>query len=123
MDLKYNDLNNLSDTLEYKKLLKNVEDLNSIQNDLLLCIENQGNSLERIDLNITNIDDNIKNANIDLKRAESYFFQYTPIILGTALGTVTMGPLGAILNLKLPGLFVLGGGILGGMAGYKIQKI
>ena len=123
MDLKYNDLNNLSDTLAYKKLLKNVEDLNSIQNDLLLCIENQGDSLERIDLNITNIDDNIKNANIDLKRAESYFFQYTPIILGTALGTVTMGPLGTILNLKLPGLFVLGGGILGGMAGYKIQKI
>lgn len=120
MDLKYRDL---EDSLEYKKLLRNVEELNSIQNDLLLCIENQGESLERIEENISNIDNTVETAKTDLQQAESYFFKYTPILLGTAIGTATMGPVGAILNLKLPSLFFFGGGIIGGMAGYKIQKI
>jgi len=119
MNLKYS----LNDSLEYKKLLKNVEELNSIQTDLLLCIENQGESLERIDENITNIDITVESGKTDLKMAENYFFKYTPIIIGTALGTVALGPVGAILNLKLSSLFFLGGGLIGGMAGYKIQKI
>ena len=62
-------------------------------------------------------------AGQDLEKAESYFFRYTPILIGTAIGTATMGPVGLALNLKLPSLFIFGGGLLGGMAGYKIQKI
>jgi hypothetical protein len=111
------------DKLNIDKLEKEIQELNSIQTDLLQYIDQQGERLETIEDNISNVDLNVKIGKNNLLEANKYFFKYTPIILGTTLGTLTLGPIGALLNLKLSSALYLGGGIFGGIAGYKLQKL
>jgi len=106
-----------------QQLLKDVEELNQIQRNLLDCVHQQSEQINTIEDNMSLSTSKIEDGTSNLKIAESYFFNYTPVIIGTALGAVAMGPVGAALNLKLGSLLTLGGGVVGGMFGYKIQKI
>jgi hypothetical protein len=106
-----------------QKLLKDVEELNQIQKNLLECVHQQSEQINTIEDNMTLTTSKIESGASNLKIAESYFFNYTPVIVGTTLGAITMGPVGAALHLKLGSLLTIGGGIVGGICGYKIQKI
>lgn len=106
-----------------QQLLQDVEELNQIQKNLLECVHQQSEQINTIEDNMSSASTKIDNGTSNLKIAESYFFNYTPVIVGTTLGAITMGPVGAALHLKLGSLLTIGGGIIGGICGYKIQKI
>ena len=74
-------------------------------------------------INIENITEiTMEEGRKDLETAQSYYFRYTPILLGAVLGGISLGPVGMLLNVKFGSMFTLGGGVLGGYGGYKIQK-
>lgn len=106
----------------YQDLLKNIDQLNQIQIDLLNYVNNQDEKINTLEENITVIDENVINANKDLSLANDYSFKYTPVLVGTVLGGLTMGPLGIVLNLKAGSLVTLTGSLVGAFCGYKIQK-
>ena len=86
-------------------------------------MHSQGEQIDTIDNHITYGHMAIDNGKESLVEANKYFFRYTPILVGSALGALAMGPLGVDLHLKFGGLLALGGGFFGGLAGYKIQKV
>ena len=108
---------------ELNELQKNIIDLNEIQRNLLECISNQGHKIDTIADNIEHTDLSLVESKNNLNIANNYFFNYTPILIGSALGAATLGPMSALLHLNIGGIITIGGGILGGIMGYKIQKI
>ena len=108
---------------EYKELLFKVHELNQIQQDLINCIDSQDIKLDSIENNLESTMINLDSGNKDLKIANGYYFRYTPIIIGSAIGTAIAGPLGAVTSAKLLSVITLSGTFLGGILGYKIQKI
>jgi hypothetical protein len=113
---------NLED-IEYEKLLSKVYELNQIQQNLIDCIQKQDTSIDNIESNLDITLNNVEDGNKDIKVAESYYFKYKPIIIGSLIGAVVAGPIGVAANIKLGSLITLGGTFAGGAIGYKIQKI
>ena len=111
------------DKEKYQQLLEDINELNQIQQNLLKCVSEQSEQISTIEDNLTHTDLRVEQGTNDLKIAEKYFFNYTPIIVGTAIGALVGGPLGAAVHLKMGSLLSIGGGVIGGMCGYKIQKI
>tara|TARA_B100000941_G_C27959593_1_gene280897 strand:- start:69 stop:476 length:408 start_codon:yes stop_codon:yes gene_type:complete len=105
-----------------KKLINSINELNEIQTHLLDCINQQDEKIDNIETNILTTQPLVETGKNELIEAKKYYFTYTPIIIGTLIGASALSPIGLLLNLKLSGLFSLGGGILGGYTGYKIQK-
>ena len=108
---------------EYQKIWNKVHELNEIQQNLINCIEEQDNTLDNIENNLDSTLEVVDESNQDLKIAEQYYFKYTPIIIGSALGAVIAGPIGVATHLKFTSILTLGGTLVGGMLGYKVQKI
>ena len=71
------------DDIEYEKLLSKVNELNQIQQNLIDCLQEQDKSLDNIENNLDFTLENIDDGNKDLKIAESYYFRYKPIIIGS----------------------------------------
>ena len=105
-----------------RKLVNSINELNEIQTHLLDCINQQDEKIDNIETNILSTQPLIETGKNELIEAKKYYFTYTPILVGTLIGAGALSPIGLLLNLKLSGLFSLSGGILGGYAGYKIQK-
>ena len=105
------------------ELKKKILEINDIQSNILECVDSQGKKLDSIEENITNIDHNIELGTNNLKSANKYYFGYKPIFFGAAIGACILGPGAAILHLPSAGLLSGLGGLVGGIAGYKIQKL
>jgi len=112
---------------KYKNLYKNyeadIEDINKIQSNLLEYIYYQKDKLMRIEDNLSSTQDLTEQANIDLKDASNYSISYTPIIIGTILGGATLTPAGLLMGLKFGSFLPTVGSLVGGLLGYRIQKI
>ena len=105
-----------------KKLIKTLSELNEIQtniNDLLL---QQDEKLDRLEDNITMTEFRVKQALDDLVECDKMYFSYKPIIAGTLLGGAICSPIVTLVGVKYLGISTSVGGLLGGLAGYKIQK-
>jgi hypothetical protein len=104
------------------KLEQSLQDLNDIQNELFRLIYEQDETIDNIQNNMSKTELTMEEGRKELEIAQSYYFRYTPILLGAVLGGISLGPVGMLLNVKFGSMFTLGGGILGGYGGYKIQK-
>ena len=104
------------------KLEQSLQDLNDIQNELFRLIYEQDETIDNIQNNMLNTELTMEEGRKELEIAQSYYFRYTPILLGAILGGISLGPVGMLLNVKFGSMFTLGGGVLGGYGGYKIQK-
>ena len=102
---------------------KEIEDIHDIQRQLLECIEDQGNTIDRIEVNMENTQAYMGNAVSNLKEANTYFVMYTPIIAGGIIGASIGLPFIAPLGVKLASIIAVSSGALGSLTGYKIQKI
>mgnify|MGYP006120699093 CR=1 FL=1 len=105
-----------------RRLFKSLQDLNTIQTHLFECVESQDEKIDSIQANIISTDTQIERGTEDLIEAQKYSFKYSPILIGFLVGGLSMSPIGMLINIKLGSLFTLGGGVLGGYTGYKIQK-
>jgi len=103
-------------------LEQSLQDLNDIQNELFRLIYEQNETIDNIQNNMSKTELTMEEGRKELEIAQSYYFRYTPILLGAVLGGISLGPVGMLLNVKLGSMFTLGGGVLGGYGGYKIQK-
>ena len=104
------------------KLEQSLQDLNDIQNELFRLIYEQDETIDNIQNNMSKTELTMEEGKKELEIAQSYYFRYTPILLGAVLGGISLGPVGMLLNVKFGSMFTLGGGVLGGYGGYKIQK-
>ena len=116
--------NDIDNEIEYhtKELEQDINDLNIIQTNLNSLIYNQTDKLLQIEDNMSAIKDDIVESNKNLKKASSYYMNYTPIIIGGVIGGITLGPLGLLLGLN-GGFITTTGVLLGGMTCYKLQKL
>ena len=105
-----------------QKLKQSLQDLNDIQAELFRLIYEQDETIDNIQSNMSKTEITMEEGRKDLETAQSYYFRYTPILLGAVLGGVSLGPVGLLLNVKFGSMFTLGGSVLGGYGGYKIQK-
>ena len=104
------------------KLKQSLQDLNDIQAELFRLIYEQDETIDNIQSNMSKTEITMEEGRKDLETAQKYYFRYTPILLGAVLGGVGLGPVGMLLNVKFASIFTLGGSVLGGYGGYKIQK-
>ena len=104
--------NNIDDYSQ--ELEQNINDLNVIQNNLNSLIYNQTDKLLHIEDNMSTIKYDIMESNKNLKKASSYYMNYTPIIIGGIIGGITLGPLGLFMGLN-GGMITTTGALLGGM--------
>ena len=107
---------------KHQKLKQSLQDLNDIQTELFRLIYEQDETIDNIQSNMSKTEITMEEGRKDLETAQSYYFRYTPILLGAVLGGISLGPVGMLLNVKFGSMFTLGGGVLGGYGGYKIQK-
>lgn len=122
-NLEYKLLENCDkNSLEYKKLLSSLKDLEYIQTDLHNVLIDQNNRLKNVKNQNDNIHDNLNQANIDLKYCDKINFSYKPIIIGSCIGALFISPVNALIGLKYFGLTTGIGGLIGGIGGYQIQK-
>ena len=75
------------DEEKYQQLLEDINELNEIQQNLLDCVNNQSKKF-LIEDNLSITDLKIEQGTDDLKKAEKYFFNYTPVLIGTAIGAL-----------------------------------
>ena len=107
---------------EKLKLYQSLQDLAIINKQLTDYLDQSHSKIEEIRDHIDNTSISTDNATDDLKIASDYSFKYFPIILGVSIGALVGGPFGLIPGFKAGGLITAGGlGIIGGVAGYKIQ--
>ena len=111
-----------SDKEVEKELMRSLQSLNDIQSSLLSIVESQDEKIDTIENNMVETEELIQGGTQDLEISQRYHFNYKPIFLGVLLGGLAMGPMGIMLNIKLGSIFTLGGSIMGGYTGYKIQK-
>ena len=112
-----------NDSEELEELKRKLIEINEIQTNILECVENQSYKLDSIEENMSTIDSNIEIGKNDLSIANRYFFGYKPIFIGAVLGACVLGPGATLLHLPSSGLISGLGGVFGGLAGYKIQKL
>ena len=111
-----------SNQVDNNNLEQSLLDLNDIQTELFRLIYEQDQTIDNIQNNMSKTEITMEEGRKDLEVAQSYYFRYTPILLGAVLGGVSLGPVGLLLNVKFGSMFTLGGSVLGGYGGYKIQK-
>lgn len=116
-------INKKNDYQELEELKKKLIEINQIQTNILEYVENQSHKLDSIEENMTTIDSNIEIGKNDITIANKYFFGYKPIFIGALLGACVLGPGATLLHLPSSGLISGIGGVFGGVAGYKIQKL
>lgn len=122
-NLQYQLLQNYdNDSLEYKKLISSLKDLEYIQTDLHNIILDQNAKLKNVNKTNNTIQDNLNSSTDELKICDKYYFSYKAIIIGSVTGFVFISPISALLGLKYFGLTSSIGGIIGGLSGYKLMK-
>ena len=105
-----------------KKLIKTLNELSEIQANISDLLLQQDERINKIENNIDYTENQVKSALDDLAECDRMYFSYKPIIAGTLLGGAICSPLVTLVGMKYLGISTSVGGILGGLAGYKIQK-
>tara|TARA_B110000114_G_C14900483_1_gene320511 strand:- start:219 stop:599 length:381 start_codon:yes stop_codon:yes gene_type:complete len=105
-----------------KKLIKTLNELSEIQANISDLLLQQDERINRIENNVDYSEDKIKLALDDLAECDKMYFSYKPVVLGTVLGGAICSPLVTLVGIKYLGISTSVGGLLGGLAGYKIQK-
>ena len=105
-----------------KKLIKTLNELSEIQANISDLLLQQDERINKIENNIDYTENQVKLALDDLAECDKMYFSYKPIIAGTLLGGAICSPLVTLVGMKYLGISTSVGGLLGGLAGYKIQK-
>ena len=107
---------------EEMNIINTIKDMNDIQKNLAELVVYQQEKIDTIENNISKTEDLSKNALNELKIADSLFFSYKPILIGSILGGILGGPIPLITGFKYAAITGSIGTIVGGYGGYKIQK-
>lgn len=108
---------------EQKKLISTLENLKEIQHNLNDLLLKQDQELSRVDENMSLSENRLENSFNDLKEADNMFFSYKPILIGGVLGAALCSPLSFLVGVKYIGISSGFGGIIGGVAGYQVNKL
>ena len=108
---------------EQKKLISSLEDLKEIQHNLNDLLLKQDQELSRVDENMSLSENRLEHSFNDLKEADNMYFSYKPILIGGVLGAALCSPLSFLVGIKYIGISSGLGGILGGVAGYQVNRL
>lgn len=107
----------------YKQCEEDIDCINKIQSNMMEYIHGQKEKLLRIEDNMSNVNELTEQTNTDLKEISNYTTAYTPIVLGGLIGGITISPLFLIAGVQYGTLISTAGTLLGGLMGYKLQKV
>ena len=111
------------DCEEMTKLLEDFYNIHQIQDSLYTILKKHGNRLDTVSENMEIIKKNEIEGLHEVTMAKKYLFRYTPILIGSFLGICLTGPPGILFGFKMGSIITgLGGGMIGGWCGYKLQK-
>ena len=109
---------------DYLECIRNVEQMAEIQQSLntMLCI--QGERIDNIEKNITDISSKVEKGNNELKKASKIYWKLAGGVTAGIGGAVIAGPIGLYYGIKGYSLLGLatGSGVLTGMGFKKIKK-
>ena len=106
---------------DYDKLVKSLEELQQIQDDIAELLSHQDSKIDTVEENMFHTSQNIQVSVKELEEAKSLKFRYYPLVLGGIIGGIVGGPLGMLAGVKYTGLTTGAGTIFGGLGGYLIQ--
>jgi hypothetical protein len=109
---------------ELKKLYTEINELNSMNNDILTNLVNQNEKVDKITSNVNLTELNIEEGKKDLEKSYNYY-SVGLILTGSILGAAVGGPAGLYIGSHITtGIIGLGTGLgVGAYLGYKTQKI
>lgn len=105
-----------------EKLIDSLQDLKEIQNNLNDILLKQDHELSRVDENMSLSENRIEQSFNNLQEADNMYFSYKPILIGGVLGATLCSPLGFFIGVKYLGISSGLGCILGGAAGYQVNR-
>ena len=111
----------VKDNEDYDKLVKSLQELQEIQDDIARLLWNQDQKIDSVEENMFHSTQNINASVQELEEAKNLKFRYYPLVLGGLLGGVVGGPLGMLAGIKYTGLTASAGSLIGGMGGYLFQ--
>ena len=105
---------------KYEKLIKDIEDLNEINNNLCNLLYEQNNKIDSISENTNKSIDSLESSNNNIIEASKYKLKTKATLIGAVLGSVILGPTGILIGTKCAVYMATGGGILGSFIGNKL---
>ena len=105
---------------EYQKLIKDIVELNEINNNLCSLLNEQNSKINTISENTTKSIDNLEISNNNIIEASNYKLKTKATLIGAALGTVILGPTGILIGTKCAIYMAASGGLLGSVIGNKL---
>ena len=114
--IKYNN------STEYKNLLKDIQDLTEINNDISKLLSDQSEQISNIEINNDITIENLSESNKNLETASKYNLRFKPILIGGIVGASLLTPAGILLGAKGATLYLAGsGGVLGSILCKKLS--
>lgn len=120
MDLKKSLLNyneKEEENKELKNILQDIKKINEINNDILLLINDQHESIVSIENDTNKTMELSEKANNDLEITSGYSFKFAPIAIGGGIGALLTLPFTTSASMGVIGYSLLGGSIAGGVLG------
>ena len=111
----------VKDNEDYDKLVKSLQELQDIQDDIAQLLWNQDQKIDSVEENMIYTSGHLDHSIQELEEAKNLKFRYYPLILGGLLGGVVGGPLGMLVGMKYTALTASTGSLLGGLGGYLVQ--
>ena len=102
---------------ELKNLLSDIKKINEINDDLLLLINDQHESIVSIENDTNKTMELSEKANNDLEITSGYSFKFAPIAIGGGIGALLTLPFTTSASMGVIGYSLLGGSIAGGVLG------
>lgn len=102
---------------DLKNMLRDIKQLNEINNELSSLLQCQTEQLETLDTTHENILETTETTNEILENVVLKRIKFIPIIIGGVLGAGIIGPGALLLGIKgtAAGIVAGGGGVLGGI--------
>ena len=116
IDLSRTSLDN--DSEEYNELCSELTEVQNLHEEIQKILNEEKEIIETQTKNIA------QNTKIVLEEVNNLqITNYKPILIGSTIGAVTLGPIGVLIGLKYGAVMVaLGGGLSGGLLGKYITS-
>ena len=111
----------LIDNYQSTVMDRELNDIREVQQHLLTTIVEQDSTLDRIEENISTIREHLVEGTSDLVLANKYYYSWTPIVVGGAIGGIMMLPSIPLIGISAGMMASITGSIIGSLSGYKIQ--